>query len=291
MATERPIVRKRSFLRAVAMGALVALLAVLGYAAIRQLQQPEPVRDFDPATLVSQRPNAAAPAVASEFAIVRAMLTIADVGAEDLVVDLGSGDGRIPIMAAQLRGARGLGVEIDPVRYRESLVNAERAGVTGRVQFRQEDLFTTPLNDATVLTLYLLPEINLQLRPRILSQMRPGSRVVSNTFDMGDWQPDRRETVDGNPILMWVVPARVGGEWRLVAGGEQAQLSLTQRYQQVEGNVTAGGRRLPLRDVSLRGDRIAFTADLGGGARRFEGRVDGGGMVGEGWQAVRTGGG
>src|SRR5690606_17295526 len=120
---------------------------------------------------------------------------------------------RIPIIAARERGARGLGVDIDPARVRESEQNARQAGVTDKVTFRQEDLFETPINDATVLTLYLLPELNLRLRPRILSQMRAGTRVVSNMYDMGDWRPDRREMVQNSPLYIWTVPARVGGRW------------------------------------------------------------------------------
>lgn len=230
--------------------------------------------------------TAEAPQGASEYDVVRAMLELANVGPNDLVVDLGSGDGRIPIFAARDKGARGMGVEIDRRLIEQSDANAREAGVADRVSFRQEDLFVTPLNDVTVLTLFLLPEINLQLRPKILAQMRPGSRVVSNTFDMGDWRPDARREVGGTTILMWTVPARVEGSWRLTQGDASTELALTQRYQDLSGQ--AGGRDLG--SPSLAGDRIAFTADLGQGARRFEGRVEGDRIVGDGWEAVRTGG-
>jgi SAM-dependent methyltransferase len=223
--------------------------------------------------------------VSSELEVVRAMLDLADVGRDDLVVDLGSGDGRIPIMAAREKGARGLGIEIDRDRIRRSNENARAAGVADRVQFRQQDLFVTPLNDVTVLTLYLLPEINLQLRPKILNQMRPGTRVVSNTWDMGDWRPDERRNIGGTNIFLWIVPARVEGQWRLTQDGQTADLSLAQRYQDLAGSL--GGR--PIAEGRLRGDRIAFTADMGGGPRRFEGRVEGDRIVGDGWEAVRTG--
>lgn len=234
----------------------------------------------------------AAPQVATELEIVRAMLDMADVKPEDLVVDLGSGDGRIPIMAASLKGASGLGVEIDRTRIRQSIANAANAGVADRVEFRQQDLFATPLNDVTVLTLYLLPEINLQLRPKILAQMRPGTRVVSNTFDMGDWRPDRRQAVGGTNIFLWVVPARIDGQWEFQdAGGGWGALALTQRYQDFSGTVRAGGRTAPLAEGQLRGDRISFSADLGQGRRRYEGRVEGNEMVGAGWRAARASGG
>jgi hypothetical protein len=224
--------------------------------------------------------------VSSEYAVVRGMLDLAAVTADDLVADLGSGDGRIPILAAREKGARGLGIEIDRARIRQSNANATAAGVADRVTFRQQDLFVTPLNDVTVLTLYLLPEINLQLRPKILAQMRPGARVVSNTFDMGDWRPDQRRTIGGTNIFMWFVPAKVEGRWRITQGAASGELVLAQSYQDLSG--TAGGGRIA--EAQLRGDRIAFTADLGGGRRRYEGRVAGDRMSGDGWQAVRVSG-
>jgi SAM-dependent methyltransferase len=224
--------------------------------------------------------------VSSEYAVVGGMLDLAAVTADDLVADLGSGDGRIPILAAREKGARGLGIEIDRARIRQSNANAAAAGVTDRVTFRQQDLFVTPLHDVTVLTLYLLPEINLQLRPKILEQMRPGARVVSNTFDMGDWRPDQRRTIGGTNIFMWFVPAKVEGRWRITQGAASGDLVLAQSYQDFSG--TAGGG--PIAEAQLRGDRIAFTADLGAGRQRYEGRVADGRMRGNGWQAVRVSG-
>ena len=206
-------------------------------------------------------------------------------------VDFGASQGGSLNWASGAFGGRGFGVDIDPARIRESRTNAIQAGVGDRVTFRQEDLFATDLSQASVLTLYLLPEINLQLRPRILSQMRPGTRVVSNSFDMGDWRPDRRVQTQGTNILLWIVPARVAGTWRMsIAGGPQAELALTQRYQDLSGTLSVGGRRVPITEAQMRGARIAFTADLGTGPRRFEGVTDGGGIAGTGWQAVRVGG-
>jgi len=281
----------RSFLRAVLAGALVALLGLAGYWIYERSRPPEPqsVPEYDPATLAGQRPDLDVPFVSTEYDIVRAMLDLAGTNANDVVVDLGSGDGRIPIIAARDRGARGLGVDLDPARIRESTGNALRAGVSDRVTFRQQDLFVTPLGDATVLTLYLLPEINMQLRPRILGEMRPGTRVVSNTFDMGDWQPDARRNVQNSNIFLWIVPARVEGRWQLRTGEGEAMLTLRQQFQRVSGTITANGRSVPLGEVQLRGAQIAFAADLGGGQRRVVGRVDGAAMTGEGWQAARIG--
>jgi SAM-dependent methyltransferase len=227
--------------------------------------------------------------VSTEFDIVRAMLDLAGVTANDTVVDLGSGDGRIPILAAKEKGARGVGVELDRQRIRESVANAAREGVTGRVEFHQQDLFVAPLNDASVVTLFLLPEINLQLRPKILAQMRPGSRVVSNSFDMGDWRPDQQRAVEDTKIFLWIVPAKVEGRWQVqLQGGSGGEVSIDQKYQDFSGAVrSAGGGAIT--EGRLQGDRISFTADLGQGRRRYEGRVEGNRIVGTGWQAVRAG--
>ncbi|MBD2258790.1 methyltransferase domain-containing protein [Pseudanabaena sp. FACHB-2040] len=138
--------------------------------------------------------------------VVEEMLRIADVQADDVVYDLGSGDGRIVITAAQQVGARGIGIDIDPQRIREANENAEQAGVTDLVEFRQEDLFQTDFSEATVVTLYLLPELNLQLRPRLLEELQPGTRIVSHAFDMGDWEPDEVVRVGSQTIYYWVVP-------------------------------------------------------------------------------------
>lgn len=155
-----------------------------------------------------RRPDA--PFVPSTVELTEAMLELAKVTREDVVYDLGSGDGRLVIMAAQKYGARGVGVEIDPKLVRLSRENARKAGVADRVKFIQQDLFRTNLSGATVVTLYLRPEVNLRLRPKLLRELRPGARVVSNTFDMGDWQPDIKQAVGLESIYYWVIPRRAG---------------------------------------------------------------------------------
>ena len=149
---------------------------------------------------------------------VEAMLKLADVTSSDTVYDLGCGDGRIVIAAAKLRGARGIGIDIDPVRVVESRANAKKAGVEKRVRFEENDVFEADIHDATVVTLFLLPELNVKLLPKLLRDLRPGTRIVSNTFDMGDWQP-AKEVIVGNPnevgrpfshqLYLWVVPSPV----------------------------------------------------------------------------------
>jgi tRNA G37 N-methylase Trm5 len=140
--------------------------------------------------------------------VVEAMLKMASVKAGDVVYDLGSGDGRIPITAVQkFSAAKAIGIDIDPQRIKEANDNAEKAGVTNKVKFLNQDLFTTDFSEATVITLYLLPSLNEKLRPKIL-QLKPGTRIVSHAFDMGDWKPEKTETIDGRTIYFWTVPKK-----------------------------------------------------------------------------------
>lgn len=238
-----------------------------------------------------QRKVADVPYVPTPMEAVDVILGLAAVGPEDVVYDLGSGDGRIPIAAARRHGARGLGIEIDPALVRLAEDSARAAGVADRVRFVRGDLFRADLRPATVVTLYLLSSLNLRLRPILLEQLRPGTRVVSNSFSMGEWRPDTVVVVErpggdfGPRIYFWVVPARAAGVWDVDVGGERLGLEVRQSFQQVEGTVRAGGRAYPLEDAVLRGDSIAFTVRLpgtdGGAApRRFTGRVTGNTMQG-----------
>ncbi len=148
--------------------------------------------------------------------VVREMLTLAGVGANDVVYDLGSGDGRIVIAAARDYGARGVGIDIDPVAIWEARERAKDAGVAGKVRFLHEDLFEVDVREATVVTLYLLPALNLKLRPKLLAQLKPGARIVSHAWDMGDWRPDRTVDVNGSRLFLWTVPGgpQIENQWR-----------------------------------------------------------------------------
>jgi SAM-dependent methyltransferase len=148
------------------------------------------------------------PYVASPQQIVDAMLDLAKVKSNDVVYDLGCGDGRIVISAAKKYGARGVGIDLNPDRIEEARANARAAGVDGRVLFEARDLFDSDIHDATVVALYLLPEVNMRLRPRLLSELKPGTRVVTHSFAMGDWKPDKEMVVDGDHVYLWTVPAR-----------------------------------------------------------------------------------
>ncbi|WP_315760291.1 SAM-dependent methyltransferase [Sphingomonas sp. Y38-1Y] len=221
-----------------------------------------------------------APYVPSPDEIVAAMLDLADVKPGERVLDLGSGDGRIPIAAGR-RGATAIGVDIDTRLVARANFRAREAEVAQRVRFRRENLFETRLRDADVLTLYLMPEVNLRLRPRILNEMQPGARVVSHAFDMGDWTHDFFVNLDARRVYLWIVPAVVGGRWTLMrADGTRAPLDLDQRYQKVAGTLGGG----LLNEVVLRGDRLRFVH----AGRTYEGRVGDTSIDGEGWRAVRA---
>ncbi len=156
------------------------------------------------------------PYVPTPTEVVEEMLRVANVGKNDVIYDLGSGDGRIVITAAQKYGARGVGIDINPVRIGEARENALKAGVTDRVKFLQQDLFETDIREATVVTLYLLPEVNLRLRPKLLRELRPGTRVVSHNYDMGDWRPEAVKEVHSplgrHKLFYWVVPEQAGAK-------------------------------------------------------------------------------
>lgn len=236
------------------------------------------------------------PYVPTPEEVVQEMLRMAGVTREDLVYDLGCGDGRIVITAARDLGARGVGVDIDPQRIRESVENAERAGVGDRVAFMQEDLFRIDFSEASVLTLYLLQDVNLRLRPRILSDLRPGSRVVSHDFHMGEWEPDAVARVGSHSVYYWMVPADARGSWEWVVqegvGNVDYRLDLDQRFQQVTGSLTAGPRVLPISEMTLEGDRLTFVVSQGIEGRiapvLFEGKINGNAI--EGTMRPRAGG-
>ena len=288
----------RSLLRAVLVGAGIVLAALLALAAWRYFaaepeKAPAASGEFDPAEYVRTRAKSVAPYVVTDYEVVDVMLSMAEVRPDDYVIDLGSGDGRILIAAARSHGARGLGVDIDPARIREATANARAARVADRIQFRQQDLFETPLREADVLTLYLTREVNLQLRGRILAEMRPGARVVSHDFDMGDWRSEQRQRIGSSTVYLWVVPAQVSGRWTLTADGRRATLDLRQRYQRLDGQADVGGTSRRVEQGQVNGDRIRFIANLGEGRRVFEGRVVGDRIEphrpNSGWRAVRAG--
>lgn len=220
------------------------------------------------------------PYVPTPQIVVDEMLRMADVTANDLVIDLGSGDGRIPITAAKKFGARAIGVELDEHLYFQSEESARQAGVEDRVKFLNQDLFKTDIGRATVITMYLLPSVNRRLRPRLLD-LRPGTRIVSHDFDLDDWKPDRMSTIRKN-VFLWIVPAKVAGRWRarvaLPSGVRTIEVELNQRFQQVDGLARIDGQVTQLWEPRLAADRLSFVVVDGAdpeneAALYFEGKV------------------
>jgi hypothetical protein len=203
-------------------------------------------------------------------ALVDRMLDMAKVTADDYLIDLGSGDGRTVITAAK-RGAKALGIEYNPNMVELSKKNAAKEGVSNRASFMRADIFQSDFSQATVITLFLLPHLNLQLRPKLLD-MKPGTRIVSNTFDMADWQPDDQVNADKDCMSycqahFWIVPAKVGGTWKL----PQGELTLSQTFQMLTGTLKTGDTVTQISDARMRGDLITFTA----GTTLYTGKVTG----------------
>ena len=238
-----------------------------------------------PALGAGRGPELEVPFVPTPHALVERMLDLAAVGPSDYLIDLGCGDGRIAVAAAR-RGARALGVDLDPLRIREASAAARIAGVEMRASFRRQDLFATPIFEASVVALYLLPALNLRLRPRLLTELRPGARIVSHAFDMGDWRPEAEERLDGRRALLWIVPAVAGGSWTLSEEGRPfLALEIEQRFQDLTGTLSGAA----LRDGVLHGTDIRFTVDGPQGSRTYRGTVADAAMSGDGWTARRSG--
>ena len=253
--------------------ALALLMSCLSAPAAAQAAAAVPARAAAPGIPVVAEE---VPFITTPDSVTLAMLQLAQVGARDHVIDLGSGDGRIVITAARRFGASGLGVEIVPDLVARSRATAEQAGVAKRVEFREQDLFKTDLSPATVITMYLLPEVNLQLRPALLA-LKPGTRIVSHDWDLGDWLPDETLTMDvpdkkigrekKSRLHRWVVPARAEGLW---CGPGGVQLRVTQRYQMVQAQWRKGGREWALQG-RLDGRQLRL---VGAGPGVWTARVD-----------------
>lgn len=224
----------------------------------------------------TRRPHLDVPYVPTPQDVVDRMLDMAMVRRDDFVMDLGCGDGRMLVTAAQKFGASGFGVDINPERIREATENAKTAGVTDKVKFEVRNLFQTPIGQASVLTMYLLPDVNLQLRPRILKEMKPGSRIVSHAFTMGDWEADQRAQVGVRDIYFWFVPAQIEGRWSVREGNDTYALDLNQKFQKFDGIASVNGSPAKVTGGQLIGDRISFTLEPANGRHRiFVGKVDG----------------
>jgi protein-L-isoaspartate O-methyltransferase len=228
--------------------------------------------------------------------VVDRMLQVAKVGPADYVIDLGSGDGRMVITAARKYGARGFGVDLDRRLVELANKRAAAAGVADRAVFYERDLYETDLTAASVVTIYLLPEVNLMVRPKLLATLKPGTRVVAHDYDMGEWKPDEQLVMDApdkpvgrdkkSKVFYWVVPANAAGKWRweLPVSGRPAvfMLSLAQNFQTISGDVNVDGSAWPLENAHLRGEEIGFTVNDPRDRTRyvFSGRIAGQSITG-----------
>lgn len=226
----------------------------------------------------------------SSYEIVEKMLGMANVTKNDKVYDLGCGDGRIVIAAAKEHGAKGVGIDIDPLRIRESKENAMKEKVTDKVRFIEQNLFEADIIEATVVTLFLYPSVNLKLRPKLFRELRPGTRIVSHEHNMGEWEPDRTMRVDADDwthtIYLWVLPANLSGTWEWTVSNGRGKrlyvLNLKQKFQKVRGTLSAGVSNIPIEDISIEGNRLRFTIEEDRNATyEFDGSADGNSIEGK----------
>ena len=290
--------------RLIAMGPACAGLLLVAVLAAGSLRAQE--KDLD------------TPYVQTPQVVVDKMLEMAKVGPDDYVIDLGSGDGRMVITAARKHGARGFGVDLDRRLVELANRNAAKAGVAKRAVFYERNLFETDVSPATVMSIYLLPDVNLAIRARLLATLKPGTRIVSHDYNMGEWPPDAQVEMDApgktvgigqrSKVFYWMVPGNAAGKWRWQVkregGAEDYELTLNQNFQKLSGALSVNGRPAKLENPVLAGERIAFTATVGEGAgaaryefsgRIFNNAIDGtvrGGRNGQGpelaWSATRT---
>jgi hypothetical protein len=255
------------------------LLAALFNSELLFSQDPSQHKPFEPSVGQQGKDVIWVPTASS---LVNRMLDMAKVTSRDYVIDLGSGDGRTVIAAAK-RGATALGIEYNPDMVELSKYYAAKEGVADRAQFKKADIFESDFSMATVITMFLLPDLNVKLRPKLLD-LKPGTRIVSNTFTMGDWAADETTSAEDEGggeedsygsfrnALMWIIPAKVAGNWRTGEG----DLTLVQTYQMIEGSLKTGGRSIPISEGKLRGDQIRFKA----GETEFTGTVSAGKIQG-----------
>ena len=248
----------------------VSLMAVAAHA--------QPAKEFKPEVGQQGKDVVWVP---TSLALVNKMLDMAKATPSDFVIDLGSGDGRTVITAAK-RGINALGIEYNPDMVELSKRAAAKDGVTERAAFMKADLFDTDFSKATVITMFLLPDINLKLRPKILG-LKPGTRIVSNTFTMGEWEADETGTAASDEgssyyrtALLWIVPAKVEGAWKWVNGAAQGEVIFKQEFQKISGAINAGGASTLVSGGKLRGDQISFSA----GGAQYTGTVNGHSIAG-----------
>lgn len=208
------------------------------------------------------------PFIPTDEKIVNAMLDLAEVNSNDVLYDLGCGDGRIVVAAALERNTHGVGIDVDPMRITEAIEYAQHTGVEYLTHFMEGDLLEADFSQATVITLYLLDLVNVQLRPRLLDELRPGTRIVSHAFNMGDWKADERESMGSINLYKWIVPAKVAGTWEWQAtSGETYRVELKQKYQRVSGLAWVNDKEAQLNSALLKGDLLELVINKNASSR------------------------
>lgn len=212
--------------------------------------------------------------------VVKRMLELAKVGPDDIHYDLGSGDGRIVIAAVKdFKAKRGVGIDLDPQRIKEANENKAKAGVGDKVEFKEQNIFETDLREATTVSMYLLTSINIRMRPKLLSELKPGTRIATHAFNMGEWKPEHEESVGGYQVYLFIVPAKVDGTWT-VEGERKMTLDLKAEFTEFGGTATVDGKQATVKDGKITGTKIAFTVEIDGKPVKFEGTVDGNAIAG-----------
>ena len=224
--------------------------------------------------------------------VVKRMLELAKVGPNDDHDDLGSGDGRIVIAAVKdFKAKKGVGIDLDPQRIKEANENKAKAGLGDNVTFREQNIFETDLSEASTVSMYLLTTINIRMRPKLLKELKPGTRIVTHAFNMGEWKPEHDESVNGYQVYLFIVPANVTGKWEVSEGERKIALDLKSEFTDLSGSATVNGKTSQLKDGKITGTKIEFTIDVDGKPVKYEGTIDGNAITGAGaakWTAKKS---
>ena len=241
---------------------------------------------------VSAQPKLDIHFVPTPHEVVKRMLELAKVGPNDTHYDLGSGDGRIVIAAVKdFKAKKGVGIDLDPQRIKEANENKAKAGLGDTVTFREQNIFETDLSEATTVSMYLLTSINIRMRPKLLKELKPGTRIVTHAFNMGEWKEEHNESVNGYQVYLFIVPANVTGKWDVSEGDRKIALDLKSEFTDLSGTATINGKSADVKGGKITGTQVEFTVDVDGKPVKFEGTVDGGTITGTGatkWTAKKA---
>ncbi len=241
---------------------------------------------------VSAQPKLDIHFVPTPHEVVKRMLELAKVTADDIHYDLGSGDGRIVIAAVKdFKAKKGVGIDLDPQRIKEANENKAKAGLGDNVTFREQNIFETDLREASVVSMYLLTSINIRMRPKLLAELKPGTRIVTHAFNMGEWKAEHEESVGGYQVYLFIVPANLTGKWALSDGERNIGLDLKSDFTELSGTATINGKSAEVKNGKITGIKIEFTIDVDGKPVKYEGTFDAGTITGAGgakWTAKKA---